>query len=52
MDLKNLKFHIKNIDDFGTLATILSLHKQTKKPPTDEIIEELMFLQEYHKITK
>ena len=50
MNLKNLKFHIKNNDFFGTLATILHLHKQTNELLDDELIDSLMYLQDNHKI--
>jgi hypothetical protein len=52
MDFKKMQTRIEGGDYFGTLATRLSIRKMENKPPTDEVIEELTFLQEYHKITK
>ena len=43
--------HVESQSYFGTLATKLNILKHEKRPPTDELIEELEFLQEYHKIT-
>jgi len=58
---KILKFHTKNNDYFGTLATVLSLieqdlHKKLFNENHSKIlknkIEELMYLQNNFKITK
>ena len=50
MDIKNLKSHIKDNDLFGTLATILRLHKETNEPIKDELIDNLVYLQDNHRI--
>jgi hypothetical protein len=50
MNLKNLQFHIKNQDYFGTLATVLNLARQRNEPPPDNLIDELLYLQENHEI--
>jgi len=61
MSLKSLKFHIKNNDYFGTLATVLSLIKEksldsglTKDDDKaiKKIIDDLMFLQKNYVIVK
>ena len=59
-DIKGLKFHIESDDYFGTLATVLSLLKQSlsgKKTLEnlkllDSKVEELMYLQNSYKIIK
>jgi len=57
-DIKNLKFHIKSDDYFGTLATILSLTRQTLVGHKSQYISlkkienDLMFLQNKYKIVK
>jgi len=48
--LKNLEFHVKSQDYFGTLATVLSLNKQTGQEIPDSVIEDLMYLQRNYKI--
>lgn len=48
--LKNLEFHIKSQDYFGTLATVLSLGKQTGQEIPESVIEDLMYLQRNYKI--
>jgi hypothetical protein len=45
-----LKFHIKSQDYFGTLATVLSLRRQTKQEIPESVIEDLMYLQRNYKI--
>jgi len=61
MSKKSLKFHINSSDYFGTLATILSLVRQTignKKSidnnikTLDNIEKDLMYLQQNYKIVK
>lgn len=58
MKKQSLKFHIKSDDYFGTLATILSLIRQTlenntnRKRTLEKVVEELMYLQEEYKIVK
>lgn len=57
-DLDGLKFHIKSNDYFGTLATILSLIRQSieKREVNIETLKkverELMYLQKNYKIIK
>jgi len=61
-DEDSVRFHVKNDDYFGTIATIISLIKQkTKKEcPNNPLLEkalnnletDLMFLQKNYKITK
>ena len=50
--LKNLEFHVESQDYFGTLATIISLARQTKRKVDPRVIDDLMFLQENYKIVK
>lgn len=45
-----LKFHIKSQDYFGTLATVLSLCRQTGQEIPEGVIEDLMYLQQNYKI--
>lgn len=58
MSKKSVKFHIKYEDYFGTLATVLSLIKQTPEHINDhikslnKIEKDLMFLQREYKIVK
>lgn len=58
MEQKSLEFHIKSGDYFGTLATILSLIRQTPEciknhiKSFDKIEKDLMFLQSNYKIVK
>ncbi len=58
MSKKSLEFHIKSNDYFGTLATILSLIKQTPKDmerhvkSINKLEKDLMFLQKEYKIIK
>ena len=48
--LKNLEFHFESQDYFGTLATVLSLNKQTGQEIPESVIEDLMYLQRNYKI--
>lgn len=59
--IQNLKFHIKNEDYFGTLATILDLFRSDalekkfifdKNKVLKKIIKDLVYLQDNYKITK
>lgn len=64
--IKNIKFHIKSSDYFGTLASILNLIRQTnrqknKYPQKIQLMQnklfknlknDLLFLQENYKIVK
>jgi len=58
MSQKSVKFHIKSDDYFGTVATILSIIKQTPEciekhvKSFDKIEKDLMFLQKNYKIIK
>ena len=58
MSEKSVKFHIENNDYFGTLATVLSLIKQTLEKNQkhieilDSIEKDLMYLQANYKIVK
>lgn len=58
MSKKSIKFHIKSEDYFGTLATILSLIKQTSileknnKKILSKLEKDLIYLQEEYKIIK
>lgn len=59
-NIKNLNFHIKSGDYFGTLATVLSLvhesERMNMKTVNSDIlkkaINDLMFLQAKYKIVK
>ncbi len=58
MSQKSIKFHIKSEDYFGTLATVLSLIKQTPEHINkhikllNKLEQDLMFLQKEYKIVK
>lgn len=58
MSQKSVKFHIKSNDYFGTLATVLSIIKQTPEhikehiKSINKIEKDLMFLQKKYRITK
>lgn len=58
MSQKSIKFHIKSDDYFGTLATVLSLIKQSPEniykniKSLNKIEKDLMFLQNEYKIIK
>jgi len=60
MSQKSVRFHIKSNDYFGTLATVLSLFRQSEanniKISSAQVLEkienDLMFLQKNYKITK
>lgn len=58
MSKKSLEFHIKSSDYFGTLATVLSLIKQTSENNKkyirifENIVKDLMYLQNNYKIVK
>ena len=49
---KSLKFHIESQDYFGTLATVLSLCRQTGQDIPEHIIGDLMYLQKNYRIEK
>ena len=57
---KDIEFHIKNNDYFGTLATVLDLLRQTLPPFVQkkekqilkDTVENLMHLQKYYRIVK
>jgi len=58
---ENIKFHIKENDYFGTLATVIDLIRQSaeEKGFTEansktiaNLVEDLMFLQKNYKISK
>ena len=58
MSQKSVKFHVKSEDYFGTLATILSLIKQTPEyinkhvKSLDKLEKDLIFLQKEYRIVK
>jgi hypothetical protein len=58
MSRKSVKFHIKSDDYFGTVATVLSLIKQTPEyinkhiKSLNKLEKDLMFLQKEYKIIK
>ena len=61
MSKETVKFHIKSNDYFGTLATVLSLVRQTIKDNEfietnikvlDNLEKDLIFLQKEYKIVK
>ena len=58
MSKESIKFHIKNDDYFGTLATVLSLIRQTLVNSNEHIntlgnlVKDSMFLQKEYKIIK
>lgn len=47
-----LQFHITSDDYFGTLATILSLDRESGEPTGQKVIDDLMHLQRNYKIVK
>lgn len=49
---ESLKFHIESQDYFGTLATVLSLCRQTGQEIQESVIEDLMYLQKNYQIEK
>ena len=61
MSKKSVEFHVENNDYFGTLATVLSLIRQTinqknslenNRESLVELEKDLMFLQKEYKIIK
>lgn len=58
MSKKSVVFHIKNNDYFGTIATVLSIIKQTPEhinkhiKSLDKLEKDLVFLQSNYKIIK
>jgi len=58
MSRKSVKFHINSDDYFGTVATVLSLIKQTPEyinkhiKSLNKLEKDLMFLQKEYKIIK
>lgn len=58
MSQKSIKFHVKSGDYFGTLATVLSIIKQTPEyinthiKSLNKLEKDLMFLQKKYKIEK
>lgn len=56
MSQKSVKFHIESSDYFGTLATVLSLIKQSPgnikehERGLNNVIKDLMYLQKEYKI--
>ena len=58
MSKKSLEFHIKSDDYFGTLATVLSLIRQTPEnigkyiKTLDNLEKDLLYLQKEYKIVK
>lgn len=58
MSKKSVEFHIKSNDYFGTLATVLSIIKQTPKyidrhiKSLNKLEKDLMFLQGKYRIIK
>lgn len=58
MSKKSVEFHIKSNDYFGTLATVLSLIKQTPESnktlikTLSSLIKDLLYLQKEYKIIK
>lgn len=58
MSRKSVEFHIKSNDYFGTIATVLSLIKQTPEyrnkhiQSLDRLEKDLIFLQNNYKIVK
>ncbi len=60
MRKRNLEFHIKSDDYFGTLATVLDLLRQNLNPfkqkqeknTLENKVKELMYLQKNFKIVK
>ena len=58
MSKKSIQFHIKSNDYFGTLATVLSMIKQTPEhinkhvKSLNKLEKDLMFLQKEYKIVK
>ncbi len=58
MSKKSIKFHVKSDDYFGTLATVLSLIKQTPEniekhtKSLNKLEKDLIFLQNNYTIVK
>lgn len=58
MSKKSVEFHIKSNDYFGTIATVLSLIKQTPEyinkhiQSLNKLEKDLVFLQNNYKIVK
>lgn len=60
MNKRNLEFHIKSDDYFGTLATVLDLLRQNLNPfnqkrekkTLEKQVKELMYLQKNYKVVK
>ncbi|MFA6417257.1 MAG: hypothetical protein WCW61_03645 [Patescibacteria group bacterium] len=58
MSNKSVKFHVESNDYFGTLATVLSMIKQTPEhinkhiKSLNKLEKDLMFLQKEYKIVK
>ena len=60
MNKKNLQFHIKSDDYFGTLATVIDLVKQNLNPfkqkqekkTLEDKVKELIYLQKNYRIVK
>jgi hypothetical protein len=51
-ELMELEFHIESEDYFGTLATVISVSNDANKKISQEIINDLIYLQENYKIVK
>lgn len=49
---KNVDFHVLSQDYFGTLATVLSLCRQTGQEIPESVIDDLMYLQRNYKIER
>ena len=58
MNKQSLKFHIKSDDYFGTLATVLSLIRQTPENnkehvrTLDNLEKDLLYLQDEYRIVR
>ncbi len=52
VDRSMLEFHIEQQDYFGTLATVISLSRQTKQEIPESVIDDLMYLQRNYVIAK
>lgn len=47
---KNIEFHVASQDYFGTLATVISLSRQTGQEIPESVINDLIYLQQNYKI--
>ena len=49
---KNIDFHIKSDDYFGTVATVVNLLRQENNDTLEKLRDELLYLQEHYIIIR